>query len=291
TLAMSKKSVHNQKKKATPRTVRNVQREPFFFQRLIMKTPCFSEEELLGNHLSYREKFKSLFPNQFESEISRLSNTAISQELRTSNAYREIINNILNQLNNKKLHELILHQLISLERKTPSIDPHHVLTLDKDQYKTYDILCNSWGPETAGKYPYFFLTGSAGTGKSYLLHMIVNFLKSKRINYLVIAPTGVAAQNVGGNTIHSALKIRQTNSYYETLSIHNQNTKDSLRKIEAIIIEEISMVSSNLFSFMSNMFGSLHSNSKIFGGIPVLLIGDLFQLPPINTHHAFYSPV
>ncbi|CAG8733149.1 11814_t:CDS:2, partial [Racocetra fulgida] len=92
------------------------------------------------NHLSYREKFKSLFPNQFESEISRLSNTAISQELRTSNAYREIINNILNQLNNKKLHELILHQLISLERKTPSIDPHHVLTLDKDQYKTYDIL-------------------------------------------------------------------------------------------------------------------------------------------------------
>ena len=55
----------------------------------------------------------------------------------------------------------------------------------------------------------------------------------------MVAPTGVAAQNIGGRTIHSALKIRQTKSYYETLSIFNEQMKNYLLKIEAIIIDEI----------------------------------------------------
>ncbi|CAG8558850.1 22910_t:CDS:1, partial [Gigaspora margarita] len=56
------------------------------------------------------------------------------QKLQTSAVYKEVINEILNNLNNLELHELILNQLISLEHKTPSIDPHHTLMLDKDQY-------------------------------------------------------------------------------------------------------------------------------------------------------------
>ena len=151
------------------------------------------------------------------------------------------------------------------------------------------MLSNAWGSESKGKYPYFFMTGSAGTGKSYLAHQIIHLLKCKNINYLLIAPTGVAAQNIGGKTIHSALKIKQYESSYETLSISNETTRLTLRKIEAIIIEEVSMVPAELFSFLSNMFGSIHNNMKIFGGIPTLLIGDSAQLPPINGQHIFYS--
>ncbi|CAG8698580.1 7410_t:CDS:1, partial [Racocetra fulgida] len=60
------------------------------------------------NHLNYLEKFKSLFSEQYEQEINRLTNTSITQQLRTSNAYREIIKQILTNLNNIELYELIL---------------------------------------------------------------------------------------------------------------------------------------------------------------------------------------
>src|SRR6185369_6306184 len=165
------------------------------------------------------------------------------------------------------------------------------LCLNEDQYKIYDMLSNTWGPENKGKYPYFFMTGPAGTGKSYMTHQIIQLLKSKNINHLLIAPTGVAAQNIGGKTIHSALKIKQCGSNYQTLSISDETTKTSLRKIRAIIIDEVSMVSSDLLSFLSNIFASIHTNMKIFGGIPTLLVGDLAQLPPINGEPIFYSQV
>ncbi|CAG8838518.1 26185_t:CDS:1, partial [Gigaspora margarita] len=64
--------------------------KPFFFQHLIMKIPCYSEEELLGNHQNYFEKFKFLFPEQYKQEINRLTNTSVTQQLRTSNTYKEI---------------------------------------------------------------------------------------------------------------------------------------------------------------------------------------------------------
>ncbi|CAG8589058.1 17995_t:CDS:1 [Gigaspora rosea] len=130
-----------------------------------MKIPCYSEEELLEGHISYFERFKFLFPNEYEQEINRLTSTTIAQELRNSNAYKTIVKGILTSKINMELHEIILKQLISLERKAPDIDPNYTLMLDEDQYLIYDILCNSWGADNKGKYPFFFLTGSAGTGE------------------------------------------------------------------------------------------------------------------------------
>jgi len=120
---------------------------------------------------------------------------------------------------------------------------------------------------------------------------IVDMLKSKKLDYLLLAPTGVAAQNVGGKTIHSALRIRQTSSHhYQTLLMESESSIQALLQIMVIIIDEISMVSSELFLFLSNLFGSLHKNNKVFGGIPVLVVGDLLQLSPVNGEHVFFSP-
>jgi len=265
--------------------------ETFFFQHLILKIPCYSEEELLGEHSTYRERFRTQFPHQYEHAITEINNTLIANKLHISTAYKNIIEEIVLDLKNHDLQRLIFQQLMTLEHQPPLTDPNSTLCLNEDQYKIYDMLSNTWEPENKGKYPYFFMTGPAGTGKSYMTHQIIQLLKSKNINHLLIAPTGVAAQNIGGKTIHSALKIKQCGPNYQTLSISDETTKTSLRKIRAIIIDEVSMVSSDLLSFLSNIFASIHTNMKIFGGIPTLLVRDLAQLPPINGEPIFYSQV
>src|SRR6185312_9136955 len=99
------------------------------------------------------------------------------------------------------------------------------------------------------KYPYFFITGSAGTGKSYIASIIANYLmQTKKMNCLLLAPTGVAALNVSGSTIHSALRIHQTEAGYQTLAFHDKDFNNQLAKIETLIIDGLSFTISNLFA-------------------------------------------
>lgn len=192
-----------------------------------MKIPCYSKDEFLSGFSTYRERFCSLYPLQYDNIISNINNTIISQNLQITYAYQNILDDILNYLKNQDIYDIILHQLLTLRAPSPPPSSHTTLTLDEDQYKSYDLLCNTWGPYHKGKHPLFFLTGSARTEKSFLLHLIL--------------------QHIDG--------------HYTSLALHDSTSRESLLKIQAIVIEEISMVSDNLFSFISNLFGSLHQNS------------------------------
>ncbi len=119
----------------------------------------------------------------------------------------------------------------------------------------------------------------------------VQQLKSNNKRHLLMTPTGVAAQNVGGKTIHSELKITGNIYNLRSLSVYDEYSNQRLKLIEYIIIEEISMVSSELFTFISKLFQKIHHNSLEFGGIPVLVVGDLAQLPPVEGDLVFYSPL
>ncbi|EXX55721.1 Pif1p [Rhizophagus irregularis DAOM 197198w] len=130
-----------------------------------------------------------------------------------------------------------------------------------------------------------------GTGKTFMIFQIIELLKQRRQDYILMAPTGVAAENIGGKTIHSCLRISDVLNNRQSLAIYDQNLRQELMKIKAIIIDEISMVSADMLSFISNLFAKLHNKPIEFGGIPVLLIGDLFQLPPVKGAQVFYSPV
>ena len=134
------------------------------------------------------------------------------------------------------------------------------------------------------------MTGLAGIGKSFMIQQIKDYLTERNMNYLLMAPTGVAAQNVGGKTIHSALHIRNTQTYFETLSHYNEQQQKELSQIKAIIIEEVSIVSSILLSYISQLFAKIHKKQIPFGGIPTLLIGDIAQLPPVNGKQVFHAP-
>ena len=127
-----------------------------------------------------------------------------------------------------------------------------------------------------------FITGKAGTGKSTLLKYFRNNTK-KRV--VVLAPTGVAALNVRGQTIHSFFKFKPDITTEGVFSIRFRKSQRSIYKnIDAIVIDEISMVRADLLDCIDK-FLELYGRCPgvAFGGVQMIFFGDLFQLPPVVT--------
>ena len=128
---------------------------------------------------------------------------------------------------------------------------------------------------------FIFLTGAAGTGKSTLLEHVKNQLDKKK---MVVAPTGIAALNIGGTTINSAFRIG-FDTIPEITKSKDPRFGKLLKNLELLIIDEISMVRAPMLDAISNSL-QIHRNSmEPFGGVSVLACGDLFQLPPVVKQH------
>ena len=141
-----------------------------------------------------------------------------------------------------------------------------------------------------------FLTGKAGTGKTTLLHEIAEKTHKR---YAIVAPTGVAAIQAGGVTIHSFLGIHphtflpwgdvpsNTSIPVETAYSLNRGLRmvqekiNLIKSIDLLIIDEISMVRCDLLDAIDTVLRKYRDPLKAFGGIQLLMIGDLFQLPPV----------
>ena len=134
-----------------------------------------------------------------------------------------------------------------------------------------------------------FLTGKAGTGKSTFLRYIASHTKKKHI---ILAPTGIAAINAGGATLHSFFKLPfhpllPTDSRYSPRNIretlkYNGEKRKLLREVELIIIDEISMVRADIIDFIDKVLRIYCRNMREpFGGKQLLLVGDIYQLEPV----------
>ena len=124
---------------------------------------------------------------------------------------------------------------------------------------------------------HFFITGKAGTGKSLLLQ----YLRQKTTKeVIVVAPTGVAAINVGGQTIHSLFRIPPNFIAMDSLPF-NHNVAEVLRHIDMILIDEVSMVRADLMDAIDFRLRQSREDPMPFGGVQVVMFGDLYQLPPI----------
>ena len=130
-----------------------------------------------------------------------------------------------------------------------------------------------------------FLTGRAGTGKSTFLNY---FRKHTAKKIAVIAPTGVAALNVNGQTIHSFFRFKPA---FVNVAEIRPNRNRVLRELELLIIDEISMVRADVFDGINHSLQMARRNDKPFGGVQVCVIGDLFQLSPVvsNAEKSFFS--
>ncbi|MFT5170777.1 MAG: ATP-dependent DNA helicase PIF1, partial [Candidatus Marinamargulisbacteria bacterium] len=134
-----------------------------------------------------------------------------------------------------------------------------------------------------------FITGKAGTGKSTLL----NYFKTQsKMQVAVLAPTGVAALNIRGETIHSFFRFKPG---VNVESAHRKGSKikkkSKYNKIEAIIIDEISMVRADLLDAVDAFLRAARGSARPFGGVKMVFIGDLYQLPPVlvEKEKAFFD--
>jgi len=142
-----------------------------------------------------------------------------------------------------------------------------------------------------------FLTGKAGTGKTTLLREIV---RSTHKNTVIVAPTGIAALNASGVTIHSMFQLpfagfipdHITPDFSDAVKFESRNTlgrhfkmsglkKAVIRNMELLIIDEVSMLRADLLDAIDFMMQSVRKRKVPFGGVQVLFIGDLLQLPPV----------
>ena len=133
-----------------------------------------------------------------------------------------------------------------------------------------------------------FLTGKAGTGKSTFLRYVAEHTKKKHV---ILAPTGIAAINAGGSTLHSFFRLPfypllPNDSRYswrhikETLKYTGAQRK-LIREVELIIIDEISMVRADIIDFIDKVLRVYTRNPEPFGGKQLLLVGDIYQLEPV----------
>lgn len=146
-----------------------------------------------------------------------------------------------------------------------------------------------------------YLTGSAGTGKTYLINEYIEYLRVREVAVAVTASTGIAATHIGGQTIHSwsGIGIKDQVKKEELDRIKkNKTTVRRLRETKVLIIDEISMLSGKVLTGISDILKYFKNDPAPFGGVQIILSGDFFQLPPVSREQlpnrekfAFMAPI
>lgn len=130
-----------------------------------------------------------------------------------------------------------------------------------------------------------YLTGSAGSGKTYVLNQYINYLRERDVEVGVTASTGIAATHMNGVTIHSwcGTGIRTNLSDYEIDALEEkQYLWNRFHKTKVLIIDEISMLHAEHLDLIDRVCRSFKRSDLPFGGMQIVLCGDFFQLPPVS---------
>ncbi len=133
-----------------------------------------------------------------------------------------------------------------------------------------------------------FLTGQAGTGKTYLLNQFIQHLRDAKLKVAITASTGIAATHIKGTTIHSwsgiGIKQHITKKDIDKLK-RNDQFMARIRQTNVLIIDEISMLHLSQLNAIHYVLEACLNNSQPFGGLQVVLCGDFFQLPPVGDYN------
>ncbi len=130
-----------------------------------------------------------------------------------------------------------------------------------------------------------YLTGQAGSGKTYLLNLYIDFLKKHKVSVAITASTGIGGTHLTGRTIHSwsGIGIRSHLQDHQVAQIASkETTRSRIQNAKILIIDEISMFHSYRLDLVNRICKYARKDERPFGGLQVILCGDFFQLPPVN---------
>lgn len=166
----------------------------------------------------------------------------------------------------------------SVKVEVPDIDPMTVYSLSKSQKRALDAIMQRQS---------VFFTGAAGTGKSHILKVLQDVLGALKLSSKICftAPTGVAACNIRGLTLHSWAGIGQGTDDTEALIgqvMRSRQASQRWRETDILVIDEISMLSAELFDKLDIIGRRVRNTLQVFGGLQLVLCGDFFQLPPVG---------
>lgn len=221
-------------------------------------------------------EIKSSTIKDHEEQIRSLSNVKSQLEARLHNGITKY--RALEAENSRLKKELNYYTNITEESKelnaSSEIDEDlEGVNLSPDQQKAFEIM------ENTNKN--ILLLGKAGCGKSLLLKY---FCTHSKKTILKTAPTGIAALNIKGATLHSVFEFNNLSKLSLEdidVSLINDNCRIALKEMDTLVIDEISMVRSDVFTKIDKLLQMLMKKNKSFGGKQIILVGDIFQLPPV----------
>lgn len=142
------------------------------------------------------------------------------------------------------------------------------ITLTKSQRKVFNAFKKGQN---------IFMTGKGGTGKSFITKYIIDYAKSKKKQVIVCAPTGIAALNIGGATVHSVFRPSKGIIDMDA-KCTDKKQLEILRNVDLLVIDEISMCRADVFHFICNTINEVKNSH-----LQLFIVGDFFQLPPVLT--------
>lgn len=152
----------------------------------------------------------------------------------------------------------------------------HKIVLSMKQSEALDLLKMGYS---------VFLTGAAGSGKTYLLNQYIDYLRTQLIPVGITASTGIAATHMGGTTIHSwsGMGIKDSLSDKDIRDLFvRQYLRTRFLKTKVLVIDEISMLHAHRLDLVDSILRAFKGNDLPFGGLQVIMCGDFFQLPPVT---------
>ncbi len=173
-----------------------------------------------------------------------------------------------------------------VEKKAPSNIKVNTISVVPKEYDLNDEILEALDAINKGE-PVIYLAGKAGVGKSTFIHYLKTNMKKQTV---FVAPTGIAALNIEGQTIHSFFRLP-----FKMVNIMEDikdRDDDLIHAIELIVIDEVSMVRADIMDAIDYSLRKWRKNQKPFGGVQMLFVGDCFQLEPVVTYRekqAFYE--
>ncbi|XP_058800179.1 ATP-dependent DNA helicase PIF5-like [Phymastichus coffea] len=284
------------------------QPEAYYFSILILFKPWRNTEELKGNQETYHNAFIEIKDDlsaalKYHDKLQMIQNAMDEanklikqQELEKTLTQKSEHLEIADPLDATEVIKDV-QDLIEKVAETKDIDvDQSIKNLNVDQLRIFNTITSTMSSDN--KVIRLFVSGFGGTGKSYLIENLVLWNKLKRNkNTAVAAPTGIAAFNIQGLTVHRLLQLpveQGGTAKYKPLSDNAlKRIRQSLKNVDFIIIDEISMISNVTLTYihlrLTEIFCTSDKKDGWFGKIHIVVFGDLLQLPPVREEFAFIS--